>query len=71
MFRLIATGEVESIKVGKLRKIRMTQLGRYIDQQRPDNPRPARAPGDSQEADLASDSTPDVHCTCTAHNPDS
>ena len=35
MFRLIATGEVESIKVGKLRKIPHDALGRYIDQQRP------------------------------------
>ena len=34
MFRLIATGEVESIKVGKLRKIPHDALGRYIDQQR-------------------------------------
>ncbi len=38
MFRLIATGEVESIKVGKLRKIPHDALGRYIDQQRPGQP---------------------------------
>ena len=38
MFRLIATGEVESIKVGKLRKIPHDALGRYIDQQRPGRP---------------------------------
>jgi excisionase family DNA binding protein len=35
MFRLIASGEVESIKVGRLRKIPRDALGRYIDQQRP------------------------------------
>jgi len=35
MFRLIAAGEVESIKVGKLRKIPRDALARYIDQQRP------------------------------------
>jgi excisionase family DNA binding protein len=35
MFRLLATGEVESIKVGKLRKIPRDALGRYIDQHRP------------------------------------
>ena len=38
MFRLIATGQVESIKVGKLRKIPHDALGRYIDQQRPGQP---------------------------------
>jgi excisionase family DNA binding protein len=35
MFRLIAAGEIESIKVGKLRKIPRDALGRYIDRQRP------------------------------------
>ena len=35
MFRLIATGEVESIKVGRLRKIPRDALGRYIDRRRP------------------------------------
>jgi excisionase family DNA binding protein len=35
MFRLIASGEVESIKLGKLRKIPRDALGRYIDRQRP------------------------------------
>jgi len=35
MFRLIATGEIESIKVGKLRKIPRDALGQYIDRQRP------------------------------------
>jgi excisionase family DNA binding protein len=35
MFRLIATGEVESIKVGKLRKIPRDALGQYIDRRRP------------------------------------
>lgn len=35
MFRIIAAGEIESIKVGKLRKIPRDALGRYIDQQRP------------------------------------
>jgi excisionase family DNA binding protein len=35
MFRLLATGQVESIKVGKLRKIPRDALSRYIDQQRP------------------------------------
>jgi excisionase family DNA binding protein len=35
MFRLIAAGEIESIKVGKLRKIPRDALGRYIDEQRP------------------------------------
>jgi excisionase family DNA binding protein len=35
MFRLLATGQVESIKVGKLRKIPCDALSRYIDQQRP------------------------------------
>jgi excisionase family DNA binding protein len=34
MFRIIAAGEIESIKVGKLRKIPRDALGRYIDQQR-------------------------------------
>jgi excisionase family DNA binding protein len=32
MFRLIAAGEIESIKVGKLRKVPCDALGRYIDQ---------------------------------------
>ena len=32
MFRLISAGEIESIKVGKLRKIPRDALGRYIDQ---------------------------------------
>ena len=35
MFRLLATGQVESIKVGKLRKIPRDALSHYIDQQRP------------------------------------
>jgi excisionase family DNA binding protein len=35
MFRLIAAGEIESIKVGKLRKIPFDALDRYIDRQRP------------------------------------
>jgi excisionase family DNA binding protein len=34
MFRLIAAGEIESIKVGKLRKIPHDALGCYIDRQR-------------------------------------
>jgi excisionase family DNA binding protein len=34
MFRLIASGEIESIKVGKLRKIPRDALGLYIDRQR-------------------------------------
>ena len=34
MFRLIATGEIESIKVGKLRKIPRDALNSYVDQQR-------------------------------------
>ena len=34
LFRLIAAGEIESIKVGKLRKIPRDALGRYIDKQR-------------------------------------
>jgi excisionase family DNA binding protein len=34
MFRIIAAGEIESIKVGKLRKIPRDAFGRYIDQQR-------------------------------------
>jgi excisionase family DNA binding protein len=35
MFRLIASGEVESIKLGKLRRIPRGALGRYIDRQCP------------------------------------
>lgn len=35
MFRLLATGQVESIKVGKLRKIPRDALNHYIEQQRP------------------------------------
>jgi excisionase family DNA binding protein len=35
LFRLIAAGEIESIKVGRLRKIPCDALGRYIDRQRP------------------------------------
>jgi excisionase family DNA binding protein len=35
MFRLIATGEIESIKVGRLRKIPRDALSQYIDRQRP------------------------------------
>ncbi len=34
IFRLIASGEIESIKLGKLRKIPRDALGRYIDRQR-------------------------------------
>jgi len=34
MFRLIAAGEIESIKVGKLRKIPHDALACYIDKQR-------------------------------------
>jgi excisionase family DNA binding protein len=35
MFHIIAAGEIESIKLGKLRKIPRDALGRYVDQQRP------------------------------------
>ena len=47
MFRLIAAGEIESIKVGKLRKIPHDALGRYIDQRRPGQVATAQGSGNS------------------------
>lgn len=44
MFRLIAAGQIESIKVGKLRKIPHDALGCYIDKQRHEQAAPTAEP---------------------------
>jgi excisionase family DNA binding protein len=38
MFRLIATGHIESVKIGKLRKIPNDALDEYIDRLRAEQP---------------------------------